>query len=297
LATAHAVEDDFRYCEKLARHHYENFSVLSRFIPPLLRPHFSAVYAFCRGVDDLGDEYQGDRRLALAEWRTELQRCYAGRPQHPVFRALSDTVRRFQLPYDEFDKLIRANEMDQEGQRYQTYAEVREYCRHSADPVGHLVLGLFGLADERRCQWSDATCTALQLTNFWQDTVRDLAVGRHYWPTEDLQRFGLWPNQLEQWARNGGWQSAEERLSAWGRFEAQRIEELFRQGAELEHHVPPRLAMQLQLYRLGGQAITAAMAKQQFNPFRGRPTVRVSQKMYIMGHVAVRWMRHPTADR
>ena len=165
------------WCRALAWGHYENFSVLSSIVPVALRDDFGAVYAFCRWADDLGDEI-GDRTRSLellAWWRDELKACFAGEPRHPVMVALAPTVRRHQLPYDLFDRLIRAFELDQTKTRYETWDEVLDYCRDSADPVGRLVLMMLGEPrTEELFALSDRLCTALQLTNHWQDIRRDV---------------------------------------------------------------------------------------------------------------------------
>jgi squalene synthase HpnC len=272
-------EDEFRLCETIARQHYENFSVLSAFLPRHVRPHLSAIYAFCRGVDDLGDEFAGDRRRALADWRNELQNAFAGTPTHPVFRALQVTIQRFALPYEEFDKLIHANEMDQEHVRYQTIADTLNYCAHSANPVGRLVLGLFQYRDAERLARSDAICTGLQLANFLQDLPIDLARGRSYWPEDDYQRFGLTSGEL---AKRGG---DARRIQSWTRFEAERTLQYFREGRPLERLVPWRLGRQLALYRLGGEAVVQAVLRQGANPWNGRPTISRWQKLQLMAQV------------
>ncbi|PSR21528.1 MAG: squalene synthase HpnC [Sulfobacillus acidophilus] len=272
-------DDEFRLCETIARQHYENFSVLSAFVPGSLRPHLSAIYAFCRGVDDLGDELAGDRRRALTKWRNQLDRTFAGSPEHPVFRALGVTIERFSLPYEEFDKLIRANEMDQEARRYETFADTLNYCVYSANPVGRLVLGLFGCADPKRLALSDAICTGLQLANFLQDLPTDLARGRSYWPEEDYRQFDLSSDEL---AKKGG---DAHQIQSWTRFEAERTLQYFRQGRPLEHAVPWRLGRQLALYRLGGEAVVEAILLQGANPWNGRPTVSHWRKLQLMVQV------------
>ncbi|MCY0877375.1 MAG: squalene synthase HpnC [Firmicutes bacterium] len=272
-------EAEFRQCARIAQRHYENFSVLSVFVPRALRPHFSAIYAFCRGVDDLGDEYAGDRRAALAAWRQELQRAFEGRATHPVFRALSVTIQHFPLRYEDFDNLIRANEMDQDAVRYRTFEDTLHYCAHSANPVGRLVLGLFGYTDAERQRLSDAICTGLQLANFLQDLARDLARGRSYWPEEDYRRFGLSSEDLAQGLGDVG------RIQAWTRFEAERTWAFFREGRGLEALVPWRLGRQLALYRLGGETVVAAILRHGANPLQGRPVVTPWQKLQLMGRV------------
>lgn len=281
---------DFQYCGKVARQHYENFSVVSLFIPRALKPHFHAIYAFCRGVDDLGDEFAQDRRLALKEWRQQLQNAYHGRPSHPVFRALAATVHQFDLPYEEFDNLIQANEIDQDARAYQTIDDTLAYCHYSANPVGRLVLGLFGYHDARRYQWSDATCTALQLANFLQDTAIDLGRGRRYWPEEDLARFHLSSAELTRLALDP--HPNQSAVRDWTLFEAARIDALFQDGRPLEFHVPTRLALQLQLYRMGGQAIVEAIRRQGANPLIRRPTVSSVQKLELMVRAIAGWPAH-----
>lgn len=279
------MREDFRYCQNIASRHYENFSVVSFFIPKALRPHFSAIYAFCRGVDDLGDEFAGDRRRALEKWRSELNCAFDGRAHHPIFRALSETIRNFGLEYEEFDKLIKANEMDQEERSYRTIDDTLEYCRHSADPVGRLVLGLFGLGDGRRYELSDAICTGLQLANFLQDTADDLRSGRAYWPEDDLAQFGLSQKTLSDYAAGSSPHPDLEAVAAWGEHEVKRIQEYFDEGASLERMVPRRLSLQLQAYRLGGEAVLDGVRRQGFNPFIGRPQVSKTRKLLIMGRI------------
>jgi len=182
------------YAMDLATGHAENFSVISRLVPRELRPHFAAIYAFCRWADDLGDE-TGDPAKSeqlLAWWREELGRCYAGDPRHPVFVALQPTVEQFDIPATPFEHLIDAFEQDQRVHRYETWEQVIDYCRRSADPVGRLVLYLSGYRDAHRQRLSDATCTALQLVNFWQDIRRDiLERDRIYVPADVLEQHGL----------------------------------------------------------------------------------------------------------
>src|SRR5208282_2919714 len=176
------------YCRRLARSHYENFSVASWFLPERLRQHFFSLYAYCRIADDLGDEV-GDAAVSLQlldEWQRELNACYAGDPRHPVFVALAETVRQFEIPKHEFADLLTAFRQDQRTSRYETFSDLLGYCRYSANPVGHLVLYLCGYSDAERQRLSDTTCTALQLANFWQDVAVDLEKDRVYIPLEAM---------------------------------------------------------------------------------------------------------------
>src|SRR5256886_3309355 len=168
----------------------ENFPVASLLFPRRLRPHLRAVYGFARLVDILGDEVEGDRLAALDELERELDACYAGEPSWPVMRILQPTIREFDLPREPFLRLIEANRMDQRISDYETWADLKDYCVHSADPVGRLVLGLLRLVgDDELVAASDDVCTGLQLVNFLQDVPRDLALGRIYMPGEDRHRF------------------------------------------------------------------------------------------------------------
>ncbi|MBX5436626.1 MAG: squalene synthase HpnC [Alicyclobacillaceae bacterium] len=271
------LAEAYRRCAQVAGH-YENFSVVSRFVPRDLRPHFCALYAYCRGVDDVGDEWDGDRLQALDEWERQLRLCYTGEPEELVFLALQDTIRRFDLPIEPFLRLIEANRRDQRVNRYATWEDLRDYCRCSADPVGRLVLALFGYQDEERQRLSDDICTALQLANFLQDVGRDLEMGRVYLPESDLARFGTSIEELQHDHRRG---RMNPRLRRCIEFECERAEALFRSGSRLEGMVPLRLSLQLRLYRLGGEAVLRALRRQQFDPFVRRPTVGPAAKAWL----------------
>jgi squalene synthase HpnC len=267
------LRQDYARCAQIARH-AENFTVASRVLPRGLRAHLTAIYAYCRGVDDLGDTYTGDRLAALAAWERQLDDCFAGHPRTPVFRALAHTVERFQLPQQPFLDLITANRMDQQRRHYATFADLRAYCRCSAEPVGRLVLALFGIRGADAAAQSDDTCTALQLTNFWQDLGSDLARGRLYLPLEDMERFGLRPQDLPR----AGARPALRRLLA---FEVARTRALFRSGAALEARVPWRLGLQLRLYRLGGEAVLGALERQGLDPLTRRPHLGAAAKAAV----------------
>src|SRR5271163_2905143 len=189
---APSVEEARAWCKRLAESHYENFHVATWFLPAALRPHFHAIYAYCRVSDDLGDEV-GDPAKALAlldQWDGELDACYEGRARHPVFVALAETIHDCKIPKQPFADLLVAFRQDQVETRYATMVDLLGYCRYSANPVGRLVLYACGEADEEKFSLSDATCTALQLANFWQDVRRDYAKGRIYLPQDDMRRFG-----------------------------------------------------------------------------------------------------------
>jgi squalene synthase HpnC len=197
---APALAEAQAYCRRLARTHYENFSVATWFLPERLRQHFFNVYAYCRISDDLGDE-AGDAETSLQlldEWEAELDACYGGEPRHPVFVALAETVQACAIPKQPFADLLKAFRQDQRITRYARFEDVIGYCRYSANPVGHLVLYLCGYRDAERQRLSDFTCSALQLANFWQDVSADYAKGRIYLPLEDLERFGVSEEDIAQ---------------------------------------------------------------------------------------------------
>ncbi len=264
----------FAYCRRIALGHYENFSIVSWLLPRALRPHMYAVYAYCRGVDDLGDEAVGDRLALLDEWEAELQRCYEGSPQDIRFVALRETIRAFDIPPEPFLRLIKANRRDQRINRYRTFDELLDYCSYSANPVGHLVLYLFGYRDAERRRLADAICTALQLTNFWQDVSPDLEKGRIYIPLDDLARFRSSEEELLRRSQNDEFR----RLMA---FEVERTRGLFREGLRLVPLVSPRLRYDLKLFTLGGLAALDAIERIDYDVLHQRPSLSKWRKAWL----------------
>ncbi|MGB7148877.1 MAG: squalene synthase HpnC, partial [Terriglobales bacterium] len=270
------------YCRRLARSHYENFSVASWFLPERLRQHFFNVYAYCRISDDLGDEV-GDPAASLQlldEWQTELDACYAGSPRHPVFVALAETVRTFEIPKHEFSDLLAAFRQDQVVSRYETFDDLLGYCRNSANPVGHLVLYVCGYSGTERQLLSDYTCTALQLANFWQDVSADFAKGRIYLPLEDLRRFGVSEQEIR----------AQQNTAAFCemmKFEVERAREWFAQGLPLIAKVDRALATDIELFSRGGQEILNAIERQNFAVLGQRPAISKSRKLTLVARAAL----------
>jgi squalene synthase HpnC len=232
-------------------------------------------------VDDLGDEHQGDRLEALDAWERELLNCYEATPQHPYMIALQDTIRRFDIPRDPFLRLIEANRMDQRNSRYATYGDLEHYCRHSANPVGHLVLYVFGHRDAERQRLSDYTCTALQLANFWQDVARDYRMGRVYIPLEDMDRFGCSERELAQGLATDGFRE----MMA---FEVGRTRTLFRSGSKLVDTLDGRLKLDVALYSLGGMKVLDAIEGQRYDVLSRRPTLSRTAKVRLMVGTAVK---------
>jgi squalene synthase HpnC len=274
------------YCQRLARSHYENFSVASWFLPERLRQHFFNVYAYCRISDDLGDEV-GDAAAALPlldQWEAELNACYDGRPRHPVFVALAETVRQFEIPKREFADLLTAFRQDQSVGRYETFNDLLGYCHCSANPVGHLVLYLCGYRDPKRQALSDYTCTALQLTNFWQDVSADFQKGRIYIPIEDLRRFSVG----EEAIRN---RENSPAFCEMLRFEVERSRQWFAQGLPLVAKVDRKLATDIELFSRGGQEILNAIERQGYAVLGRRPVISKTRKLVLVARAALGKLR------
>jgi squalene synthase HpnC len=276
------LPEAYAFCERLARTHYENFSVATWFLPRRLRQHFFNVYAYCRISDDLGDE-TGDTDASLRlldEWETELNACYAGSPRHPVFVALAGTVREFDIPKHEFSDLLRAFRQDQTVVRYESFDDLLAYCRYSANPVGHLVLFLGGYHDSGRQQLSDYTCTALQLANFWQDVSPDFQKGRIYLPLEDLDKFGVTEANI------AGKQNTPQFMELM-RFEVERAREWFDRGLPLVGKVSRELAIDIELFSRGGQEILNAIERQGYAVLGNRPAISKSRKLALVARAAL----------
>jgi squalene synthase HpnC len=280
-ATAPSLAEARAYCERLAKSHYENFSVASWFLPKRLRQHFYNVYAYCRISDDLGDEVGNPQQSLelLDQWEMELNSCYAGAPKHPVFVALAETVQQCGIPKHEFSDLLIAFRQDQTVTRFETFDDVLGYCRYSANPVGHLVLYLCGYSDAERQQLSDYTCTALQLANFWQDVFVDFGKGRIYLPLEDMRRFGVTGDDIAQ-------RRATPQLVAMMKFEVERAREWFKRGLPLIKKVNRELALDLDLFSRGGMEILRAIERQGFDVLRSRPVISKTRKLMLVARAA-----------
>jgi squalene synthase HpnC len=280
-AEAPTLAQSQEYCRRLARTHYENFSVATWFLPQRLRQDFFNVYAYCRISDDLGDEV-GDPNASLRlldQWEAELDACYAGSPRHPVFVALAETVRKCEIPKQTFVDLLTAFRQDQRVSRYATFEDVVGYCRYSANPVGHLVLYVCGYRDAERQALSDFTCTALQLANFWQDVSVDYANGRIYLPLEDLLRFGVTEDDI----------AAQRNTSAFCdmmRFEVERARAWFGRGLPLIEKVDRELAIDIELFSRGGQEMLNAIEAQGYNVLGRRPAISKSRKLGLVARAA-----------
>lgn len=266
-----------QYTRWLATSHYENFHVVSFLLPKHLHQDFYNVYSFCRWADDLGDEI-GDRdeSLRLLDWwRRELQAMDRGEAAHPVFVALAETVSRHALPLSLFADLIHAFEQDQTVSTYATYTELYDYCRYSANPVGRLVLMLCGYSDQRRFELSDATCTALQLANFWQDVTVDLEKDRIYIPLEVLKRHHCTVEDLR--ARRFNPQFREVMVEV-----CQAARSLFVEGLPLVNMVDRRLALDLDLFSRGGLKVLDKIARRDYNVLSARPAISKTERLGLL---------------
>ena len=265
------------YTRWLAAHHYENFHVVSLLLPRRLHQDFFNVYAFCRWADDLGDEI-GDRAESerlLEWWWRQLHDMYRGEARHPVFVALKSTAAKHGLPIEPFQDLIRAFMQDQRVTRYSTYQELFAYCRWSANPVGRLVLYLCGYSDDQRRKLSDATCTALQLTNFWQDVSVDLDKGRLYLPLEVLERHGCSVEEVLSRRATPCFRLALEELVDVAR-------KLFLEGLPLARTVDRRLAVDIELFSRGGMRILDKIQRQDYDVFSRRPAISRTDRVWLL---------------
>jgi squalene synthase HpnC len=278
MTKAWSPDQALSYTRWLSTNHYENFHIVSFLLPRHLHQDFYNVYAFCRWSDDLGDEI-GDTAESLrllAWWRGELHAMYGGKPPtHPVFVALSGTADRLRLPIDPFDNLITAFVQDQTVTRYQDWDGVLGYCVNSANPVGRLVLMLCGYRDEERYQLSDATCTALQLANFWQDVTVDLGKDRVYLPLHLFRQHGYTVEEL----------FARQYTPAFRKVMVDAVdyaESLFHQGLPLIGKLNRRLSLDIDLFSRGGLQVLHKIRAQDYNVLASRPAISKSERAWLL---------------
>ena len=278
----------YEYCLTLARDHYENFPVASRLLPAEMRPHVAAVYAFARVADDFADEpgrEAADRLRLLNEWEERLTAAEHGAivPGDHIFLATADTIERKHLPPQLFHDLLSAFRQDVTVSRYQTWADVLDYCRRSANPVGRLVLRIAGVEDGRTDAASDAVCTALQLANFWQDFGRDWRAGRLYVPEEELRRHGARIEDLDRGALTPAWRSAMRAC-------VDRTRALFEEGRPVADAVRGRLRWELRATWLGGVRILDKIQALDFDTLNNRPKLSALDALALLPHL-ITWRR------
>src|SRR5882724_6238371 len=273
-----APEEAQAYTRWLATHHYENFNVTSWLLPKELHQHFYNLYAYCRWADDLGDEIPvRERALELLDWwERELDACYQGRPAHPVFVALRETIVAKDVPKQPFADLLKAFRQDQVVKRYPTWDAVLDYCVYSANPVGRLVLYLCGYRDEERQRLSDSTCTALQLANFWQDVSRDLEIGRIYIPLDIAVQHGVGEDDIVSRRFSDNYTALMKDLIA-------RTRVLFAEGYPLAQRVEGKLRVDLEMFSRGGLAVLEAIEKSGYDTLQHRPSVSKAKQARLLG--------------
>jgi squalene synthase HpnC len=298
-----------QYCARLAHSHYENFSVVTWFLPKHLHQHFYNVYAYCRISDDLGDEVGNPQQslALLGAWEGELNATYlslvedpppnvrrdveklqsefAGRnvvaPRHPVFIALRETIRQCDIPRAPFADLLTAFRQDQTTPRYPSFEDVLGYCKNSANPVGRLVLYVCGYRDAERQQLSDYTCTALQIANFWQDVVRDYDKGRIYLPLESLAKFEVNESDIAQ-------RRFTPQFRELMKFEVARAQEWFARGLPLAGKVDKHLAIDIELFSRGGMDVLDAIERQGYDVLSRRPAISKGRKLWLLTRALAR---------
>ena len=271
-----------RYTRWLATHHYENFRVVSWLLPSRLHQHFYNVYAYCRWADDLGDEVADPKRAVelLDGWDEELRRAYRGAATHPVLIAVAETARECDIPIEPFRDLLVAFRQDQTVHRYAKWEDVIGYCRYSANPVGRLVLYLMGYRDAERQALSDATCTALQLANFWQDVGRDLEKGRIYIPLELAAAHGVTEDDIASKRFDSDYVALMKELIV-------RTRTLFAVGAPLADRVSPEFRVDLELFNRGGCAVLDAIESMGYDTLHGRPALNRGVQARLLGRALI----------
>ena len=274
----YSLDEAFSFCAAVTASHHENFPVASLFLPGEKRPYIQAIYAFSRIADDIADELEmhPDERLQkLDDWEQQLLGCFEGRADHPVFIALRETVNRVGIPIEPLQHLLAAFKKDVVQHSYETFEDLLGYCRCSANPVGRLVLMIFGYRNEVLHNMSDDICTALQLTNFWQDVAVDLEKNRLYIPLEDMRKFGY---SNEDW-HGRIW---NDRFQALMKFQTERTRALFYHGGELPSRVDRDLQLELKLVWLGGMSILKNIERMHYNLFQRRPRLNGFNKLMIL---------------
>jgi squalene synthase HpnC len=279
------TNSSFKYCEYLAKTHYENFPVASFLFPADKRKYIYSVYAFARAADDFADEdfIEGGipKRLALLdEWLGKLKDCYNGKAYDPIFIALRETVNKFNIPIDDFKNLLTAFKQDVMKNRYKTFDEVIDYCTYSANPVGRIVLRISGHDNDELFHYSDKICTALQLINFWQDIEIDLKKDRVYLPDEDLNKFSYTYEDLFN-------KVYDERFVKLMDFQISRTEEIFKKGKNIfdvfnQNNLKKGFILEIKAIYTAGSLMLNKLRKVKYNVFKKRPLLNLNDRLLIL---------------
>jgi len=278
------TQSAFAYCERITREHYENFPVASLFIPANRRPFVSSIYAFARAADDFADEgivAPFERLRRIDEWESKLERCFEGKADHPVFIALAETIAKTGIPREPLSALLKAFRLDVTKRSFGDFTELLEYCENSANPVGQLVLHIFGEAKNTTILLSNSICTGLQLANFWQDVTADLGKGRVYIPLEDFDRFGYTKSDL-------GRKVLDDRFRELMRFQVERTRTYFSTGEPIVREVGRRLRFELSLTLRGGTAILDKIQKAGYDVLTRRPKLTAFDKLTLFSTAVLR---------
>ena len=270
-----SIKEAYKICEQITRSNYENFPIATFLLPRAIKPHFYAIYAFCRKTDDIGDEEIGNRLEILDSWEAQLTATEIPNKDDPILVALKDTIKRFEIPIDPFLKLIEANRMDQQHVRFRTFSELEGYCENSANSVGEMVLYVTGNYSPENLLLSDSTCTALQITNFLQDIKRDFLVNRIYIPLEDMVKF----KYSEEDLRNN---LVNDQFREMMAFEVSRTKSLFEHGYNLVDRINGRFKLDIALFNRGGLSILKAIENQNFDVITKRPTLSSKDKFKLL---------------
>jgi hydroxysqualene synthase len=271
------LDEAYKYCADITERHYENFPVASLFLPAEKRPFVQTIYAFSRVADDFADEGQLDpvsRLELLSNWENQLKLCYQGEVKHPVFIALADTVSKLSIPIQFFIDLLTAYRLDVTKKRYENFDEVLQYCKYSANPVGRLVLLIFGYQDEGYFKYSDYICTALQLTNFYQDIAIDLKKNRIYIPNDELIQFQYSENKLKQRIYDSNFVKTMN-------VQIDRARKMFYEGSSLPAMVDKDLQLELKLVWFGGMAVLRKLEFHKYNIFKKQLKLNTWNKIMI----------------
>lgn len=263
IKTRYSADEAFAYVADVTLKHYENFPVASLFLPAEKRPYIQSIYAFARTADDFADEDSLDpetRLQKLDEWEFQLKECFQGRAEHPIFIALHETVSKLSIPIQPLSDLLKAFKQDVQKNSYKNFNELLDYCKYSANPVGRLVLMIFGYKDEDYFELSDKICTALQLTNFYQDVKVDLQKNRIYIPEDEIHSFGYSVNELTKHIYNDAYKNLM-------KHQIERTRSLYYEGAQLPLLVDKDLQLELKLVWFGGISMLNKIEKRKYNVF------------------------------